>query len=235
MIDVRELSQLYSPDNIGVSNDVYNWTEKQNSPTMLYEVEFRLTGSVIGYISSNLLKTTQNAYNHDATQTLNLKKICDGVLFLESGGQNYIAILEVKSGFKEVKKHAIEQIPASYLKTMSVLNDFSSFNKKDYKIFGLIVSYPYIKPIITSSANNATILAGKQAITGNALELLKIKYNVQLRDCQQSDFNGKDFLLPSLTSVKPELLFNVLPVRHCPVPNHCGKAVVDLNPIIASL
>lgn len=235
MIDVRELGQLFSPGYVGVNNDVYKWTERQNSPTMLYEVEFRLVHGQIGYISSNLLKATQDAYNIAATPTLNLKKICDGILVLEKDGRKYVAVLECKSGFTDVKKRAIEQIPASYIKAMSILNEFTTFNKQDYMIFGLIVSYPYIAPVITSSVNNATVLSGKQAIIGNALEQLKIKYYTQLRDTQQSDFLGKDFHLSTLTSVKQELLFSVLPVRHCAVPNHCGKAVVDLDPILSSL
>ena len=235
MIEVRELSQLYSSDYVGVYEDSYKWTEKKNSPTMLYEVEFQLSGGRIGYISSNLLKDTQDAYNKTATSVLNLKKICDGILVLEKDGHKYLAVLECKSGFAEVKKKAIEQIPASYVKSMSILNDFSTFNKQDYKVFGLIVSYPYKETTITNSDNNTTVLDGKQAFIGNQLEMLKIKYNMQLRDTQKSDFLGKDFLLPLLTSVKPDLLFDVLSVRHHAVPDLCGTAVVDLAPILATL
>lgn len=235
MIDVRELRQFYNANFFDLKSDSYKWTEPKNKAPMLCEVEFQLKGGQIGFISSNLLKETQDAYNLTATSTLNLRKICDGVLVLEKNGQHYIAVLECKSGFADVKRKAIEQIPASYVKAMSILNDFSTFNKQEYKIFGLIVSYPYVPPVVTDSSNNVDVRAGKQAMIGNKLELLKIKYNKQLRETQQSNFMGKDFEFALLTSVKNDLFFSVLPVRHCSVANQCVNAVVDLDPILATL
>ena len=235
MIDVRELKQLYNANFFVLNSDSYKWTEPKNKAPMLCEIEFQLKGGQIGFISSNLLKETQDAYNLTATPTLNFRKICDGLLVLEKDGQHYIAVLECKSGFADVKRKAIEQIPASYVKAMSILNDFSTFNKQEYKIFGLIVSYPYMPPVVTESSNNVEVQAGKQAMIGNKLEQLKIKYNNQLRDTKQSNFLGIDFQFTLLTSVKNDLFFSVLPVRHFPVANKCVNAVVDLDPILATL
>ena len=235
MIDVRDFGQLYNANYFDLNSDSYKWVEPKNKAPMLCEVEFQLKGGQIGFISSNLLKETQDAYSLIATSTLNLRKICDGVLVLEKDNQKYIAVLECKSGFADVKRKAIEQIPASYVKVMSILNDFSTFNKQEYKIFGLIVSYPYKLPVVTDSSNNVDVQAGKQAMIGNKLEQLKIKYNKQLRDIQQSNFLGKDFQFAMLAGVKNDLFFSVLPVRHCPVVNQCVKTVVDLDPILATL
>ena len=235
MIDVKDLGQLYNANYFDLNSDSYKWVEPKNKAPMLCEVEFQLKGGLIGFISPNLLKETQDAYNLTATSTLNLRKICDGVLVLEKDEQKFLAVLECKSGYADVKRKAIEQIPASYVKAMSILNDFSTFNKQEYKIFGLIVSYPYMPLNETDSSKNVEMLAGKQAMIGNKLELLKIKYNKQLRDTQRSNFMGNDFQFAMMASVKNDLFFSILPVRHCPVANQCVKAVVDLDPILATL
>lgn len=235
MLDVRELGQLYNSSYFGVQQEVYVWREHQTNNTALAQVEFRFAGGRIGYIKSNMLNETKNTYSQHATATLNLRKICDGILFLERDGQHFIAILEMKSGFKDVKNKAIEQIPASYVKLKSILNDFASYRKGDFVEFGLIVSYPDMPAPVTSSVNNGAVLSQKRAMVGDKLELVKRKYNKLIKNTGKADFEGTDFELGMLSSVKSCLMFNHLPVRHQTVTNHCVNAVVDLETIIATL
>ena len=235
MLDVRELGQLYNDSYFGVMPDRYVWKEHQSNPTALAQVEFRFKGGCIGYIKSNLLDETKDVYNQQATPTLNLRKICDGVLFLEREGYHYIAILEMKSNFHDVRKKAVVQIPSSYVKLKSILNDFVGYRRDDFKEFGLIVSYPHIDAPVTSSYNNPSVLEQKRIMTGNHLEAVKDKYSNRLKKGQKADFLGSDFEFQQLNAVKKDLFFDKLPVRHHPVANHCVSAVVDLDPIVASL
>ena len=72
-------------------------------------------------------------------------------------------------------------------------------------------------------------------MVGDMLENVKRKYSNQLQNTGKADFEGSAFELSALTSVKSDLLFDKLPVRHLAVANHCVNAVVDLDPIVASL
>lgn len=231
MLNVCDIQQFYNPSYFGVNENQYIWKENQTDPTALASVEFVFQGGTISYVKSNLLKEMQDAFRTDSTKSLNLRMICDGLLILDREEDHYLIILEVKSGFKEVKSKAIGQIPASYVKIKSILNDFSSFNMNDYKEFGLIVSYPYIEKPPTDAENNHLVLEDKQIKAGNIFA----KYNRSLRNHQKVDFIGNDFGFDKLTQVKQDLLFDKLRVKHYPVDNHCVNAVVDLDDVIVAL
>ena len=231
MLNVRDLQQFYNPSYFGVNDNQYIWKENQIDPTALASVKFVFQGGTISYVKSNLFKKMQDAFRTDSTKFLNLRMICDGLLFLDREEDHYLIILEVKSGFKEVKSKAIGQIPASYVKFKSILNDFSSFNMNDYKEFGLIVSYPYIEYPPTDAESNPVIMENKLKMTGDIFA----KYNWLLQNHKKADFIGNDFGLDKLTQVKQELLFDKLRVKHYSVDNHCVNAVVDLDDVIKAL
>jgi hypothetical protein len=232
MFSVRDLQQFYNPSYFGINKNQYIWKDRgQTDPNALASVEFIFQGGTISYVKSNLLKEMKDAYRTDSTKSLNLRKICDGLLFLDRVEEHYLIILEVKSGFKEVKNKAIGQIPASYIKAQSILNDFSSFNMNDYKAFGLIISYPFIQKPPTDAENNPLVWEDKQIMTGDIFA----KYNRLLRNHQKADFIGIDFGFDKLTQVKQDLLFDKLKVRHYPVNNHCVNAEIDLDVVIGTL
>lgn len=235
MFDVGELKQIYNPAYFGSEKDHYVWTEHQTNPKALAKVEFLFKGGVIGYVKSGLLKEMQDAYRGDSTATLNLRTICDGVLFLDRGEEHYFVILEVKSGFGDVKKRAINQIPASYVKTKSILNDFSSYNKGNFIEFGLIVSYPYVPYTNTDSENNPVVMENKRKMIGDKNEKIVSKYNKLLQDHQTAIFFGSDFEFDNLTKVKSDLFFDQLKVKHYPTTNHCVNTVIDLDNVIRTL
>lgn len=231
MFNVRDLQQFYNPSYFGSEGNRYVWEEKQVNPKALASVEFVFQGGTISYVKSDLLDAMKEAFRTDKAHPLDLRMVCDGLLFLDREESHYLVIFEVKSGFKEVKNKAIRQIPASYIKAKSILNDFSSFNMNDYKAFGLIVSYPYIEKPPTDSDNNPLVLEDKQIMTGD----IAAKYNRLLRKHQKADFIGNDFGFDKLTQVKQDLLFDKLKVKHYPVDNQCVNAVIDLDDIIGTL
>lgn len=231
MFNVCDLQRFYNTSYFGRDENRYIWKENQTDPTALASVEFVFQGGTISYVKPNLLKEMQNAYRTNSTKTLNLRMICDGLLFLDREEDHYLIILEVKSGFKEVKSKAIGQIPASYVKVKSILNDFSSYNRNDYKEFGLIVSYPYMAKPQIDAENNFIVMENKQIITGN----IAAKYNRLLRNHQKADFLDRDFEFDKMSQVKQDLFFDKLKVKHYPVPNHCVNAVIDLDNVIGTL
>lgn len=235
MLNISELGQLYNPCFFSRHADKHTWSEKQNNPDALANVEFLFQGGSISFISSQLLRKMQDVYRDDATGTLNLRRICDGVLLLDRDDKHYLVILEVKSGFGDVKKKAISQIPASYVKVKSLLNDFTSYNRNDYQEFGLIVSYPYQPKAKTDAAQNPVVMERKRIMVQNKQEMLLSKYNKALRETHSADFLGTDFELESFRNIDSCLFFDKLKVRHCPVADKCVNATIDLDSVIQTL
>lgn len=232
MFNLNDIGNLYNPAYLGKNSNSYLWKEKQSNPNSLTQVEFVFKGGTISYIKSGLLKEMQDAFRK--TETLNLRMICDGVLFLDRGEEHFLAILEVKSRFGDVKKKAISQIPASYIKTKSILNDFVSYNKTDYKEFGLIVSYPFIEPQIDSE-DNYIVMDNKLKMIEDKYEKIMSKYNQSLKNSHSAILLGIDFGFDKLPQIKPELCFDKLIVKHYPVENHCTKVTINLDTIINTL
>lgn len=235
MFNVSDIGVLYNSEYLGKADDSYVWNEKQNNPNALAKVEFVFKGGVICFIKSGLLDKMKNAYRINDSSALMLRKICDGLLFLDRGEEHYFVVLEIKSRFGDVKNIAINQIPASYVKAKSILNDFLSYNKSDYKEFGLIVSYPYMPLSNTDSEKNPVVMEYKKKMTEDKNEIITSKYNTMLRDNLSAVFLGSDFEFDKMTQVKQDLFFDKLKVKHYPVPNHCVNAVIDLDDVIETL
>jgi hypothetical protein len=235
MFDLLEIGNLYNSAYLGRENDSYVWTETQRTPNTLAQVRFVFNGGMISYIKAGLLDKMRGAYQPNYSGALMLGKICDGILFLDRGDEHYFVVLEVKSSFNEIKKRAINQIPASYVKTKSILNDFVSYSTNDYEEFGLIVSYPYIESSKTDFENNTTVMDYKRKIIGDRNEIITSKYSRLLKEKKSAIFIGDDFEFNTLSNVKKHLLFDTLKVQHCPVDNHCEEATVDLDDVINTL
>lgn len=164
MITADDLRQIYRKEYIQENIGDIAVTEKQQNKDALAEIKFKFSGHAI-YVVQELLENTKDAYSRcSSTSPLQLQKICDGFFIVDTNeDSHYIIYLEMKSGFNDVKKKAILQIPPSYIKINSHLNDFDSFKKNEYKEFALIVSYPP-KPysVTDSEAVNFKISAYKK-------------------------------------------------------------------------
>jgi len=235
VITADDLKQIYCPDFISDADNEIDVTEKQIDKYALSNVTFKFDGHIT-HIKQDILENTKKIYKNDVGKALHLSKICDGVLLLDKQNKHYIIYLEMKSGFSEVRKKAILQIPSSYLKMNSLLKSFTSFDKLQYKEIGLIVSYPSDKNKKDASDNNGKVMASKSSFRyNNHTEIIREKYYSILRDNGVAEFNGKDFYMEKLRNICPEMLFTKLIVVHCPVVDKCGEATVDLDEVFNKL
>lgn len=235
MITADNLGQIYSHEYIHEANNAIVVTEKQENEDALAEVNFKFNGHAI-YVSQDFLEGTKSIYlKFSANRNLQLQKICDGFMIVDTNDDShYVIYLELKSGYNDVKKKAIIQIPPSYFKINSCLNDFDSFNKQEYKEFALIISYPPKQYSLTDGETvNSKIVAYKQKITGIVtIEGICDYHSERLRNDGYTVFKGEEFGMDKLEHLCSNLLFDKLMVYHCGVPDKCGKAEVDLDAII---
>lgn len=69
-----------------------------------------------------------------------------------------IVYVELKSGYNEVCKKAVYQLPLSSIKIKSFLRNLSNFNLNDYIEVGLIVSFPPTEKDKFDDSNNEIVL-----------------------------------------------------------------------------
>ncbi len=230
MIKKEELSLLYNRDYIDEEQNSLTVKEKNNQPTSLAEVEFLFNGRLL-FISQDLLANSKEAFIKENVYGMEMKRNCDGLIILDSKNHHCLVYLEMKSGFNDVKKKAIRQIPCSYIKLNSILNDFTTFDKGQYKELGLIVSYP---PSTDKSVANSTVASYKAKIIGDALSFAIEKYNDQLRNKGVTTFDGKTFSLDKMSCLSTKLRFSTLLIKHERV-TKSPKATVDLNKVLSSV
>lgn len=229
MVSADDLRQIFCPEYILDAANSVVVKEKQDNADALAELEFTYSGHIT-LIKQDVLDSTKEAYRKQYCPTLLLKKICDGVLLLDgTDGSHYIIYLEMKSGFSDVRKKAILQIPPSYLKINTLLKGFTSFNKSLYKELGVIVSYP---PAADSA--NYKVMSRKKGFVGplSNEDKCRNKYINKIRTAGMAVFEGCDFGMDTLKNICPEMLFRELLVVHNAVPDKCVKAKVDLDGII---
>lgn len=80
---------------------------------------------------------------------------CDQVVLFEHNGQKYILLCELKSSYTcDNIAHAKDQIVGSSVKMRSLLSFLQGFDKSEYKIIGLIVSFEPTEEQITNITKN---------------------------------------------------------------------------------
>lgn len=114
--------------------------EPKNVNTAKFQ-QINLTG-FDGYIFPHELmgKTSSFATSANHNGVLNLD--CDGVILFKHKEQKYILLCELKSSYNcDEIVHAKDQLIGSSVKIKSLLNSLQGFDKLEYKMLGLIVSF----------------------------------------------------------------------------------------------
>lgn len=235
VVTAEDLRQIYCPEYILDADNGIKVTEKQkDNPDALAEITFRYGGHII-YVTQHILDKSKDIYRSGPDGALCLRKICDGFILLDTPDAHYIIYLELKSGCSDVRKKAILQIPASYLKINSLLKGFSSFDKSQYRELALIVSYPP-KPAAAGggSDENPKVMAYKKKIVRHDGEdMIRDKYYNMLLSDGVAMFEGTDFHMDKLRNICPEMRFSRLCVIHKTVADGCRRAEVDLDEMVA--
>lgn len=135
--------------------------EDEGATKLLSTVNITSKGSFIN-ISNKILKESSSIYKtEDRTKGyISYRRDCDGICILELNKRKILLIIEVKSGFNEVKKKAFEQLVASYVKTRCILQTIDGYNPADYEEMGLVISYP---PTGKATLNPTSLIKTKVA------------------------------------------------------------------------
>lgn len=113
-----------------------------------------LTG-LEGYIFPHELMGKASSFATIAKHSGVLVLDCDGIVIFEYNGQKYILLCELKSSYIcDDIVHAKDQLVGSSVKIKSLLDTLQGFDKSDFKIVGLIVSFEPTDEQITNISKN---------------------------------------------------------------------------------
>lgn len=158
-ISIDDLNSFY--DNVLFSDcaNSVELIEKQNKTSGLANVYIQFNGKFI-LIKPEFLKLSEEVFKKIKNK-ISFRSINDGTILVDYNNKHYIVYIELKSGFNEVCKKAVYQLPISSIKIKSFLRNLSSFNPDDYNEVGLILSYPPTDTEKYDDSNNEMILDRK--------------------------------------------------------------------------
>ncbi len=229
MIEVDRLKE-------SVYNDSY-FTEKTGSLTVknaeestentLMTVEIQSKGRFIN-LSNNILKDSSKIYKTENRKVgrISYRRDCDGICLLEFNGRNILLVIEVKSGFNEIKKKGFEQLIASYVKVRGILQSIEGYNPADYEEMGLLVSYPpdgsYTMPTRSIIDTKMKMIAPTDLDNQNNANSATLKAN------REVTLNLREYKVDACHVNKT--LFNpTLRVKHAIVADKANSGAIDLD------
>ena len=201
--------------------------EDKETHGVLSYVEMHSNGKFIS-LDNKILKGGADIYQKEDRERgrISYRRDCDGLCLLEVDGRNILLVIEVKSGFNEVKGKGFEQLVASYVKVRSILQSIEGYNPDEYEEIGLLVSYP---PTGSFTMPATSIIGAKMAMisqspldgTNNTnIQTLKANGEVML-DLHAYNVNA--------CHVNPALYNRTLHVKHVAVTDQVNSEVIDLD------
>lgn len=200
---------------------------EESAKNTLMSVEMQSKGRFIN-LSNKILKEGCNIYKTEDRQSglISYRRDCDGICLLEVNGRNILLVIEVKSGFNEIKKKGFEQLVASYVKVRSILQSIEGYDPADYEEMGLLVSYPpdgsYTMPA------RSVIGAKLKMIAPTALDKLNNANSATLKANHEVTLNLSGYNV-NACHVNPSLYSQTLRVKHVAVKDQAPSGTIDLD------
>lgn len=201
--------------------------EECQTSNVLSRVDVISKGTFIS-MDNKMLKASREAFQPEDKDAgrISFCRDCDGICLLELNGRNILLIIEIKSGFNEIKKKGFDQLVASYIKTRCILQSINGYNPEDYEEVGLLISYPpkedfEFSPTSLIDVKSATIIP-------SALDKLNSKNATALRVDKEVILNLSDYKLDAC-HVNPSLYKQSLYVKHISVKNLVGYEKIDID------
>lgn len=210
-----------SPRSLRVSN------EQATNPDTLRYVEMTSNGVFLN-IDNQILKEGCRIYQSDNRPAgrISFKRDCDGIFLLEVEKRKLLIVVEVKSGFNEVKKKGFEQLVASYIKTRAILQTVDGYNPAEYEELGILVSYP---PSGAKTAPTDGVTSTKSSVVApSPLDQLNNINATKLSVENEVTLDLNDYKIDAC-HLNPSLYNRQLRVKHIPVANLAESETIDLD------
>lgn len=232
MIEVNRLKESIYKDSYfsEIAGAMVVQNEETPAEGVLSQVELLSKGSFIR-LSNKILKDSAELFKTEdrSAGRPSFRRDCDGICLLEVNGRNILLIIEVKSGFNDIKKKGLDQIVASYVKVRSILQSIDGYNPADYEEMGLLVSYP---PTVKKQYPATSLIeVKKEMFAPSALDQLNNANTTKLRVDKEVTLNLNDYQV-NACHVNSTLFNPTLHVKHVSVPDQADVEKIDLDSYI---
>lgn len=201
--------------------------EENASVGVLSQIVLQSKGRFI-CLSNKILSEGANIYKkiEKKSNGFSYRADCDGICLLSIGNRNLLLIIEVKSGFNDIKKRGINQIISSYVKVRSILQSIEGYNPADYEEMGLLVSYP---PSTKSNIPATSLIeVKKEIVTPSEIDKMNNANSTKLRVDKEVTLNLKDY--PVGACHVNSMLYNpTLRVKHVSVADQVNAETINLD------
>lgn len=200
---------------------------EESAENTLMSVEMQSKGRFIN-LSNKILQEGSEIYKKEDRRAgrISYRRDCDGICLLEVDGRNILLVIEVKSGFNEIKKKGFEQLVASYVRVRGILQSIDGYNPADYEEMGLLVSYPpdgsYTMP------TRSVIDSKRRMIDSTALDKLNNSNSAALKANHEVTLDLRDYNVDAC-HVNPMMINPALRVKHAIVADKAESGVIDLD------
>lgn len=193
----------------------------------LSQIELRSKGRFI-CLSNRILTEGAEIYKkiEKKPNGFSFRMDCDGICLLNIDERNILLIIEVKSGFNDVKKKGINQIVSSYVKVRTILQSIEGYNPADYEELGLLVSYPPSDKTIIPA--RSIIEVKKETVAPSDIDRVNIANSTKLRVDREVTLNLNDYQISSC-HVNPTMYNQTLHVKHVAVTDHSESESINID------
>ena len=201
--------------------------EENAAAGVLTQVELLSKGRFI-CISNKILKESAEIYKkiEKKPNGFSFRMDCDGICLLNIDDRNYLLIIEVKSGYNDVKKKGISQIVASYVKMRSILQSIEGYTPADYEELGLLVSYPPSHK--TNIPETSLIEVKKEIVAPSDIDKANNANSTKLRVDKEVLLNLNDYLI-SACHVNSTMYNPSLHIKHVSVTDQVNEETINLD------
>jgi len=227
MISVDSFKKsIYSPELFEDSGNTAEYVEKQNckkcNDIAFQKLRVNSKGHIIK-ISNGLLKKSKDIYKGRTDNSPSFKLDCDGILIVNYGQKGTLVIIELKSGYKGVQNHGVDQILTSYVRTKIFLSTLRDYNTSEYNDIAFVISYPeqQKEEYVPSSVKENTMT--------NGLETYSNKVTHDLRKKKEAVVKLTDFPEFASLGLSPNLINNKLTIKHIEVPSGQSNHEINLD------
>lgn len=228
-VRISDLQSFYDAALFSEGSKEVRITEKQNKEAGLACVMLSVEGQYI-LLHADFLKQTETLYRK-IDKHLSFRSVNDGTLLIKTtDGKRYLIYMELKSGYNDVCKKAVYQIPVSSIKIKSYLRNMAGYIPGEYQEAGLIISYPPRLGDRLDAVNNSMVFDSKQTYMDQLAGRASNSIDESLRRNGQVTLNSDDFPALNQQFLHPDIQFRTMNVFYRSVTS--DNETVDLMPIL---
>jgi len=240
MITLDNLKRSICADSLFIESTSIDFKEEQNrdnnsgasnGQTFFEKLTVSSSEKIIS-VSNNILIDTTNIFRKaDEGHKLSFRRNIDALLLVNREDNNWFILIEMKSGFSEVSKKAIDQIISSYIRMKHFFTLIDAESVNGYKECALVFSYQYSSKVGDELSPGQV----KGDMMSESLDSLRSKFASDMRTNGKSVIDITEWLKSENIYINPQYTSNNLTTYNIVIPDGEKEYNFDIDVYLKSL